>query len=62
MLDTIAKILLILTLEAFLVVQTLRVTMWIAKRLVERAEKRRRKGGEEKRILLLLRRILLDPL
>lgn len=62
MMNTIAMILLILALEMFLIVQVLRVTKWIALRLIRLEEKWRRKGGEEKRILRLLRRILLDPL
>jgi hypothetical protein len=62
MMNTIAMILMILALEMFLIVQVLRVTKWIALRLIRLEEKWRRKGGEEKRILLILRRVLLDPL
>jgi len=61
-LTLVAQILLIVVLEVFLILQVLRVTKWIALRLIRLEEKWRRKGGEEKRILRLLRRILLDPL
>ncbi len=62
MMNTIAMILLILALEAILILQLLRVMVWIAQRLVRIEEKWMREGGEKKRILLILRRILLSPL
>jgi len=61
-LTLVATCLLIVALEAFLIVQLLRVVIWIAHRLIRLDEIMMQKEGRTMRFYRILRKIFVEPL